>query len=283
MMATKTLFGRLGLRLRPRPDAQGRRPIVLVTGASEGIGYELALRFAREGHEVMAVARSGGPLRIACESISAETGRAAIPVAADLALEAGMNAVDDALKAHNAYVFVLVNNAGVGYGGEFCAQSPEAMRRLIDLNIYALSELTRRHLPQMIQHGRGGILNVGSLAGFFPGPYQAAYYASKAYVRSLTNAIAWETFGSGVRFSVVSPGPVSTKFHQKAGVRNSFYLRFPGTVSARRVATSAYHGFYLRRRVIVPGVLPFIASIASRALPTFIITPFLGWLLKKRY
>lgn len=280
--APKTMFGRLGLKLGAKPDENGRTPLVLVTGASEGIGYELALRFAREGHDIMTVARNSAALEAASQRIRDLTGRAVHAVSADLTVQRGLDAVDEALARHNAYVLVLINNAGVGYGGEFASQTPEAMRRLIDLNMYALTELTRRYLPAMRRARHGGILNVGSLGGFYPGPYQAIYYASKAYVRSLTNALAWEAWGSGVRFAMIAPGPVETNFHQKAGVGNSNYLKFPGMVSAERVARSAYYGFFMRRRVIVPGTLVFIASVFSRAIPTFIITPFIGWLLKKR-
>ncbi|MBC8050301.1 MAG: SDR family oxidoreductase [Chitinophagales bacterium] len=282
-LASKTLFVRLGLKLASKADKNGRTQVVLVTGASEGIGYELALRFAREGHDIMAVARSAATLQAASQRIRDLTGRAVHAVAADISSQSGLDIVDEALSQKNAYVFILVNNAGVGYGGEFASQGPEEMRRLIDLNMYALTELTRRYLPGMRSARHGGVLNVGSLGGFYPGPYQAIYYASKAYVRSLTNALAWEAWGSGVRFSVVSPGPVHTNFHQKAGAGNSNYLKFPGMVSAERVARSAYHGFFMRRRVIVPGTLVFIASMFSRAIPTFIITPLIGWLLKKRY
>ncbi|MDZ4791008.1 MAG: SDR family oxidoreductase [Hyphomicrobiales bacterium] len=280
---SKTLFVQLGLKLGSKPDQNGRTPLVLVTGASEGIGYELALRFAREGHDIMAVARSAATLQAASQRIRDLTGQAVHAVAADISSQSGLDIVDEALSQKNAYVFILVNNAGVGYGGEFASQAPEEMRRLIDLNMYALTELTRRYLPGMRSARHGGVLNLGSLGGFYPGPYQAIYYASKAYVRSLTNALAWEVWGSGVRFSVVSPGPVHTDFHQKAGVGNANYLKFPGIISAERVARSAYHGFFMRRRVIVPGTLVFIASVFSRAIPTFIITPFIGWLLKKRY
>ncbi|MDX2266371.1 MAG: SDR family NAD(P)-dependent oxidoreductase [Hyphomicrobiales bacterium] len=276
------IYSRLGVAFKPKP-LDGRAPVVIVTGATEGIGYELALRFAREGLDVMLVARSPGNVEEARQRIAEASGRRTFGVPADLATEAGIDAVDAALNAHGLYGFILVNNAGVGYGGEFEAQGGAALRRMIDLNITALSELTRRRLPDMIRAGGGGVLNVGSLAGFFPGPYQAAYYASKAYVRSLSNALAEEMRGKDVRVSVAAPGPVSTKFHQKAGVRNANYLKFPGAISAHRTARGAYLGFWLRLTVIVPGTLPFIASIFSRAIPTPVITPFIGWLLKKRY
>jgi len=283
-LAPRTLFSRIGLVLRPRAaHADGYAPVVVVTGASEGIGFSLALRFAREGHDIMAVARSAGTLADAAAVIRARSGRAVYEVAADLTTARGLDAIDEALKANRLYVYILVNNAGVGYGGEFIAQGAESMRRLLDLNIYAMSELIRRHLPGMQQRREGGVLNVGSLGGFFPGPYQAAYYASKAYVLSLTHALAQEVRGGGVRVSAVAPGPVQTRFHQRAGAWNSNYLKMPGGISAERVARGAYLGFFLRQIVIVPGGLAFLASVFSRIIPYAILTPFIGWLLKKRY
>ncbi len=281
--ASPTLLGRFGLSLKPRSvDVDGLSPIVLITGASEGIGYALASQFACKGHDIMMVARSAGTLAEAATRIREQSGRAVYEVVADLTTTHGLDAIDEALAAKRLHVHILVNNAGVGYGGEFVEQPAESMRQLLDLNILATSELIRRHLPGMVQRGEGGVLNIGSLGGFFPGPYQAAYYASKAYMRSLTNAVAQEVRGKGVRISLVAPGPVMTNFHHKAGVRNSNYLKTPGGVAAERVARSAYFGFLLWRRTIVPGGLPLIASVFSRMLPNFIITPFIGWLLKKR-
>lgn len=282
--APRPLFARLGMTFRPKPGVEGaRKPVVLVTGASEGIGFALALRFAREGCDVMLVARSAATLAEAAEGIRALSGRMVYEVASDLTTPAGIEAVDSAVKANDVYVFILINNAGVGYGGEFAAQGEESLRRLIDLNMGAMTQLTRRYLPDMVRRGAGGVLNIGSLGGFSPGPYQAAYYASKAYVLSLTQALAQEAWGSGARISVVAPGPVTTKFHQRAGALDANYLKFPGAISAERAARDAYLGFFLRQAIIVPGVFAFVASIFTRILPHFVLTPFIGWLLKKRY
>ncbi len=144
--------------------------------------------------------------------------------------------IEAALAAHGAYADVLVNNAGMGLAGPFHAHPPDDVLRLIDLNVRALSHLTRHFLPGMRVRGRGGILNVASLGGYAPGPNQAVYYASKAYVLSLTEAIAAETAGEGVRVCALAPGPVNTMFHARMGAENAFYrlLRAAGLGAVRR-------------------------------------------------
>ncbi len=136
---------------------------------------------------------------------------------ADVTATDAIATIEAALAAHGAYADVLVNSAGIGLSGPFHAHAPEDVVRLIDLNVRALTQLTRHFLPGMRVRGRGGILNVASLGGYTPGPNQAAYYASKAYVLSLTEAIAAETAGEGVRVCALAPGPVNTAFHARMG------------------------------------------------------------------
>ena len=140
----------------------------------------------------------------------------------------------------------------------------------------------RHFLPGMRARGRGGVLNLASLGGYVPGPYQAAYYASKAYVISLSEAVAAETAGEGVRISALAPGPVNTDFHRKMRSDTSFYRYLVPPTSADAVAAAGYHGFAFGWRVIVPGVLNPILALAMRLLPHRIVIPIVGWLLKPR-
>jgi uncharacterized protein len=270
---------------RPDPAAlavyAGLRPIVVVTGGSEGIGYAMARRFAAAGHDVMLVARRSGPLEQAAAAIRADYQVEALPVAADLTASDAIAAIDHALAEHGAYADVLVNSAGIGIAGPFHAQPPEKVMQLVDLNVRALTALTRHYLAGMRARGRGGILNLASLGGFTPGPYQAAYYASKAYVISLTEAIAAETAGEGVRVCALAPGPVPTAWHDRAGAGAAVY-RYLLPASVEAVARDGYRGYLLGLRVVVPGLLSPFLALALRVVPHRITTPVVRWLLKPR-
>ena len=256
--------------------------MTVVTGASEGIGYALARRFAAAGHDLILVARQPELLAGAADRIRADFKVQAIAVPADVTAPTAIPAIEAALAAQRAYADVLVNGAGMGLAGAFINHSPEAVLQLLDLNVRALTELMRHFLPGMRMRGRGGILNVASLGGYAPGPYQAVYYASKAYVISLTEAVAAETAGEGVRVSALAPGPVNTGFHRKMGSERAFYRYLVLPASAESVAGAGYRGFALGWRVIVPGILNPFMALALRVLPHRIVIPIIGWLLKPR-
>jgi short-subunit dehydrogenase len=271
---------------RPDPHALAAfaalRPMVVVTGGSEGIGCELARRFARDGHAVMLVARRPGPLEEAASRIRAEYGVETVAVPADVTAPGAIAAIDAALAANGAYADVLVNSAGIGLAGPFHAQLPDDITRLIDLNVRALTQLMRHYLPAMRLRGRGGILNLASLGGYTPGPYQATYYASKAYVISLTEAIAAETAGEGVRVTALAPGPVNTAWHERAGAETALYRTLVPAASAASVARAGYLGYLFGLRVVVPGLInPFLA-LALKITPHRIMVPFIAWLLRPR-
>ncbi len=271
---------------RPDPKALAAyaalRPMVVVTGGSEGIGYELARRFANDGHHVMLVARRPEPLEQAAASIRAAHQVEAVAVAADVTAPGAIAAIDAALADHGAYADVLVNSAGIGLAGPFHAQSADDLARLVDLNVRALTQLTRHYLPGMRLRGRGGILNLASLGGYTPGPYQAAYYASKAYVISLTEAIAAETAGEGVRVCALAPGPVNTAWHERAGAETALYRTLVPPASAASVARAGYLGYLFGLRVVVPGLInPFLA-LALKIIPHRLMVPFIAWLLRPR-
>lgn len=256
--------------------------MVIVTGGSEGIGYALARRFAAAGHDLILIARRAEPLGEAASRIGADFKVEAVALPLDVTSPNAIAAIEAALAEHGAYADVLVNSAGIGFAGRFDEQTPEGALQLVDLNVRALTALTRHFLVGMRVRGSGGILSLASLGSYAPGPYQAAYYASKAYVLSLSEAIAAETAGEGVRVMALAPGPVNTRFHEKMRAKNAFYRLLVPPASADGVARAGYLGFALGLRVVVPGVVnPFLA-IAMRILPHRIVIPIIGWLLQPR-
>ncbi len=179
-------------------------------------------------------------------------------------------------------VETLVNNAAIGLSGPFAEHDHAETLRLVDLNMRALTDLMRRYLPEMLARAGGGVLNIASLGGALPGPYQAAYYASKAYVISLSEAVAHEIGGRGTRVSVVVPGPVATRFHESMGAQSALYTRVLGCMDADVVARAAYRGYRCRKLLITPGVLTTLNYFAVRVLPHTILTPLMAILLKRR-
>jgi uncharacterized protein len=256
-----------------------KTPAVVVTGGSRGVGLALAHRFAAAGSPLLILARNGDALRTAAAEIESRHGVKAMALVLDIAEPEAWAAIEQALARDGYYCDVLVNNAGIGLSGAFHDNNPDVLERLLRLNVEALTRLMRHALPAMRARARGGILNVASLGGLTPGPYQAAYYASKAFVISLSEAVAHETRGEGVRVSVVAPGPVETGFHNDMGAEGALYRLLLPSSSAEFVARSAYRGFRYGRRVIAPGLISTFASIALRILPHAIAVPMVGRLL----
>ena len=271
---------------RPDPAAlaayAGLRPVTVVTGASGGIGLALARQFARGQHDLLLIARNAEPLEEAAAAIRADAKVEVVTLALDITATDAIARIEAELARQGAYADVLVNSAGIGLAGPFLAQSPEELDRLVDLNIRALTSLTRHFLAGMRARGRGGVLNLASLGGYTPGPYQAAYYASKAYVMSLSEALAAETAGEGVRVCVLAPGPVATPFHQRMQGESGLYLRLLPVSNPDSVARAGYLAFALGWRVVVPGVVAPILALAMRLTPHRILVPIVGWLLKPR-
>ncbi|MGF1620621.1 MAG: SDR family NAD(P)-dependent oxidoreductase [Rhodomicrobiaceae bacterium] len=264
-------------------EAEGRQPVCIITGASEGIGRYLANEFAQAGHRLLLIARSGGALENAATELRRDYDAQVFTVAIDLTAPGCLERIEAALQENGLYADVLVNNAAFGLGGLFAEQAPDRLEDLCRLNMEILTLLTRAYLPAMLARARGGVLNVASLGGLLPGPYQAAYYASKAYVVSLTEALAHENAGRGVRISAAAPGPVATRFHERMGASSALYLTLQRVMPAEDAARIIYSGYAGRRTIIVPGLLASFNAFAVRYIPHIILVPFIGWFLKRRY
>lgn len=256
--------------------------VTVITGGSEGIGLSLARQFAEAGHALMLVARTEPALQASAEALRQAYPVTVHTVVADLTTEAGRDAVEAAVHAGGLHVEFLVNNAGVGNAGPFAEADPGELERMLHLNVMALTDLTRRFLPGMIARDRGGVLNVASLGGLVPGPFQAAYYASKAYVVSVTEALAAELARTNLRVSVAAPGVVRTQFHVRMGVKHDIYIKVLPSMDPDRVAQVAFQGFMRGRRVIVPGILNRANALAIKLLPHAIVVPVTRLLLRRR-
>lgn len=258
-----------------------QKPAVVITGGSRGIGLALARRFIEAGRDTVIVARNTQDLSKALAQLKSDTGVEATAIVCDVARADAAEIIASGLRQAGLYLDVLVNNAGTGLAGPFLTHAPDDLAHLIAVNIDGLTRLTRAALPDMIARQRGGILNMASLGAYVPGPNQAAYYASKSYVLSLTEALASEVSGQGVRVAAVAPGPVNTTFHRDMGAEASLYRLLLPSLTPERVARSAYLGFIMGRRVIVPGILNNVMFVALRLLPHFLTVPIVSWLLRR--
>lgn len=248
------------------------RPGALITGASSGIGYELARVFAREGHDVALVARSGDRLERLASALTSDFGVRAEPRVADLSAPEAADRLHEGLSEIGFRTDVLVNNAGFGTMGPFRESDPGSQIDMVQVNVTALVHLTRRFLPAMVERGSGHVLNVASTAAFQPGPLMAVYFASKAFVLSFSEALDEELRGTGVRVSCLCPGPTPTGFQKRAGMERAPIGGRMVTGDAARVAQLGYRGAYAGRRIVIPGLLNRVGTWLPRFLPRSLVT-----------
>ncbi|MEQ1951621.1 SDR family oxidoreductase [Mesorhizobium sp. CN2-181] len=257
------------------------QPAIIITGGSAGIGRAMAMSARREHGTVVLVARSPKKLNAVADQIR-QAGGKALSFAVDLISDDAPARLSDFLSRHGLVCHILVNSAGYGLRGEAAKLPIEEQVGIVDVNIRALTGLTLQFLPGMVARDRGGVINLGSVAGFLPGPHMSAYYASKAYVRSYSNALHEELRRTGVTVTCVTPGPVRTKFLEKAGARKAPLFRFLPKTDAEFVAECAWRGFERKRRLVVPGVSAKLAVLAASLMPTAMILPLIGQLQRTR-
>ena len=240
--------------------------VTLITGASAGIGAELARVFASNGHWVALVARRAERLEALAAEIAAKGGKRPLVIPCDLEEPGSGERIATSLSAADADVEYLVNNAGFGVFGHAAKRDRAEQLGIIAVNIRALTDLSLRFSDQLIRN-RGGLLNVASIAGFLPGPGMAVYYASKAYVLSFTEALRGELGPRGVRVTALCPGPVPSEFQARAGFAPGFDSAILN-VSAPDVALAAYRGLMADKRAVIPGlgvkIVPFLLRLFPR-------------------
>ncbi|CAN5122504.1 SDR family NAD(P)-dependent oxidoreductase [soil metagenome] len=256
-------------------DAQ-RPKLILVTGASGGIGEAFAQILAAEGHALVLVARNERELHRVKGVLAA---RNSVPIAAlpcDLSRPDAVDQLARDLDMRGLIPDIVINNAGFGLMGKAAAVSRTDQLNMIDLNIRALTDLTLRFLPGMIASGQGGILNVASVAGFMPGPNMAVYFATKAFVISFSDALAAEVRNTGVTITSLCPGPVDTGFQARAGMKDARTMTASSPPNARAIAQEGWDGFKDGRRTVIPGVKNKIMAYGLRGAPRHIILPFIS-------
>ena len=249
---------------------------VLITGASGGIGNELAKLFARHGHNLILVARSGDKLAQIAPELQTH-GVKVTNFALDLTAPTAVEFLFDQVQSAAIGVDILVNNAGFGAWGEFAQMSNEEILGQIQLNIIALTELTRLFLPAMIARRSGRIMNVASTAGFQPGPLMAVYYARKAYVISFTEAIANDLRNSGITVTCFCPGGTNTGFAQRAGNEKTRVFQQFGGMSAEKVALHGYLAVMQGRTLAISGAHNWILVQSTRFAPRKVVAAISRW------
>jgi hypothetical protein len=242
-------------------------PLALVTGASSGIGAHLARELANDGHDLILVARRSAPLQELAEEIEAAGANATVLVADLSRIGAAAELVGE-IQRRGLAIDVLVNAAGLGDSGRFDETNTVRLAEMLQVNIVALTELTHLLLPGMVTRRRGRILLVASIAAFQPGPQMAAYSASKAYVLSFGEAIAYELKDTGVTVTTLCPGPTATEFARVARVEDApLFNGSAHVMSAEEVARFGYEGLKAGRRVVIAGITNTLMAMSARVTP----------------
>lgn len=246
--------------------------IALITGASTGIGFELARVFAKNGYQLVLVARNERRLSDIKDEFQQSFSMPVETIVKDLSKPSAPREVFEEVRDRNLDIHALVNNAGFGWTGQFAEGNPETQLDMIDLNVRALTHLTRLALPPMVDRKGGYILNVASTAAFQPGPLMAVYYATKAYVLSFSEAIANEVSEYGITVTALCPGPTATEFANRANMSSSKLFQGNGVMNAKTVAQLGYEGMMKGKSIVIPGMRNQVMAASTRFAPRRVIT-----------
>jgi short-subunit dehydrogenase len=243
----------------------------LITGASGGIGHDLALLAASDGRNLVLAARSADKLNQLAETIRKNNKSEVIIIDVDLSTEAGVNKLISDITSKNIQLDVLINNAGFGDFGDFAKADLGKSMDMIHLNISALTQITHFALQGMLKSGTGEIMNVASTAAFMPGPGMAVYYASKAYVLSFSEGLTRELKGSGVTVTTLCPGPTDTGFAATAGLGKSLMHRMLPPQTSMQVAKAGYKAMLKGKAIEIPGFMNKLSTLTPRFTPRSLV------------
>jgi uncharacterized protein len=257
------------------------QPAIIITGASSGLGAEFAQLAVREGAEVVLIARSVPDLEAVAAKID-RPGVSSVVLGIDLAAADAGETIARELEARGLYCDILINNAGFALFGEAIGLDRETQLGIIDVNLRAATDLMLRFLPAMVERGRGHVLNVGSVASFVPGPRMAVYFATKAYLLSLSQALMLEIRGSGVTVTCLCPGPLKTPFLARAGADKTALFKGLRKLHAAEVARAGWEAMMAGRALCVPGIGNKVAVTATRFLPRAAVLAIVGRLQRRR-
>jgi len=243
---------------------------VLITGASSGLGMELAKLFAADGADLVLVARREDRLNELAEKLRSDHGIQVYVLPKDLSKKSAPEEIFSQLEKENIQIDVVVNNAGFGNKGHIADLDIDLQLDMIQVNLVALTHLTRLFIPGIIERGYGGILNVGSLAGFQPGPNLAVYFATKAYVLSFTEALAEEISNPNIKITCLAPGPVKTEFGEKSDLEDSLLFKV-SLMEMEPVVKAGYSGFRKGQTIVIPGLKQQIVPFLNRFTPRLLV------------
>lgn len=260
---------------------QHQHKTALITGASEGIGYELAGIMASDGWDLILTARREEILQKLAEEIRIKHGVETFVIPCDLSKADALDELFRKVHEFRPSIHALINNAGFGMIGDFKDSDPDRTFDMLQLNIISLTRLTSLFIPEMIRKGMGWIMNVGSVAGFVPAPYFAVYSATKAYVNNFSDALACELEGTGITVTCLVPGPTRTGFGRVAGYKKSDQKRL-GALDAYPVAKIGYDGMLQGKRMVVSGGVNRALVRAMKLLPRQTLTNLTGLVMKRR-
>ncbi|MBW4511451.1 MAG: SDR family oxidoreductase [Scytonematopsis contorta HA4267-MV1] len=251
-----------------------RKKTVLVTGGANGIGYELAYFFAKDGYNLVLVDRDEQKLLEVTETFKDKFDGNVKSIVKDLSISTSPLEIFTELQQESIKIDVLVNNAGFGTIGFFNDTSLEDELGMLQVNLVSLTHLTKLFLKDMVKQGEGKILNVASTAAFQPGPLMAVYFATKAYILSFSEAISNELNGTGVTVTVLCPGPTESAFHERTGMADTILVKNKKMMDAKTVAKIGYHGLMNNRTIVIPGIKNLILSKSVRFFPRKLVTQF---------
>lgn len=254
-----------------------QRKTVLITGASGGIGHELAKLFAKDGHNLVLVARTASKLAQVCDELQRQFSISAKPITLDLGTPSAPQLLFDQLQREGIAIDILVNNAGYAKYGEFANIPLEESLGQIQLNIATLTALTKLFVPPMVQRHSGKVMNVASTAGFQPGPLMAVYYATKAYVISFSEALANELKGSGVTVTCFCPGATDTGFQHRAENAESRLFKKLRPMDVKKVARDGYRGLMKDKTLVISGLRNWFVAESVRIAPRKVATAISRW------